>query len=134
MNGRLRNVDLAVVACFGRCGATGSVQCHTAHCVPIHGRSFADPVNDGLVFYIAFAAAQARHARGIIRQNLYLSLLVIAVLVVSTTTGVSGIGLAVVIHEGSTLLVIGNALRLLAYQGGNAPRAPSAAASQRVRR
>lgn len=55
----------------------------------------------------------SRTARAVIRQNLYISLAVIAVLVVATTTGTFGIGPAVFVHEGSTLVVIANALRLL---------------------
>jgi len=51
----------------------------------------------------------------VIRQNLFVSLGVIAVLIVATTTGFIGIGAAVVMHEGSTLVVIANALRLLSY-------------------
>ena len=66
---------------------------------------------------LPFAIGLSRRARAIIRQNLYLSLAVIAVLIVATTTGVFGIGPAVVVHEGSTLVVIGNALRLLLYEG-----------------
>jgi Cd2+/Zn2+-exporting ATPase len=34
----------------------------------------------------------------------------------STIFGLANIGMAVVIHEGSTLLVVFNALRLLAYK------------------
>ena len=64
---------------------------------------------------LPFAIGLSRKARGIIRQNLYLSLSVIAVLILATTTGIFGIGPAVLVHEGSTLVVIGNALRLLAY-------------------
>jgi Cd2+/Zn2+-exporting ATPase len=64
---------------------------------------------------LPFAVGLSRQARGIIRQNLYVSLGVIALLILATTTGVIGIGPAVFIHEGSTLVVIGNALRLLGY-------------------
>ncbi len=64
---------------------------------------------------LPFAIGLSRTARGIIKQNLAVSLGVIALLVVATTTGMVGIGPAVVVHEGSTLLVIANALRLLAY-------------------
>ena len=67
---------------------------------------------------LPFAIGLSRQARAIIRQNLYLSLGVIALLIVATTTGIIGIGPAVVMHEGSTLVVIGNALRLLVYGGG----------------
>jgi Cd2+/Zn2+-exporting ATPase len=66
---------------------------------------------------LPFAIGLSRQARAIIRQNLYLSLGVIALLIVATTTGIIGIGPAVVMHEGSTLVVIGNALRLLVYRG-----------------
>lgn len=64
---------------------------------------------------LPFAVGLSRLARSIIRQNLYLSLGVIAVLIVASTTGVFGIGPAVLVHEGSTLVVIANALRLLGY-------------------
>lgn len=64
---------------------------------------------------LPFAVGLSREARGIIRQNLYISLSVIAVLILATTTGIFGIGWAVLVHEGSTLVVIANALRLLAY-------------------
>jgi Cd2+/Zn2+-exporting ATPase len=65
---------------------------------------------------LPFAIGLSRQARSIIRQNLILSLGVIAVLIVATTTGAIGIGPAVVVHEGSSLVVVGNALRLLAYR------------------
>lgn len=68
---------------------------------------------------LPFAVGLSRQARGIIRQNLYVSLGVIALLIFATTTGFFGIGAAVLVHEGSTLVVIANALRLLGY----APRA-----------
>lgn len=55
-------------------------------------------------------------ASGIIRQNLYLSLGMVAFLIPATIVGFVGIGPAVVFHEGSTLVVVANALRLLAYR------------------
>lgn len=64
---------------------------------------------------LPFAIGLSRTARGIIKQNLFVSLGVILLLVVATTTGLVGIGGAVVMHEGSTLVVIANALRLLRY-------------------
>lgn len=64
---------------------------------------------------LPFAVGLSRKARGVIRQNLYISLAVIAVLILATTTGIFGIGEAVLVHEGSTLVVIANALRLLSY-------------------
>ncbi len=65
---------------------------------------------------LPFAVGLSRRARTIIRQNLFLSLCVIAVLIIATTTGMFGIGPAVLVHEGSTLVVIANALRLLLYE------------------
>lgn len=66
---------------------------------------------------LPFAVGLSRQARSIIQQNLYISLGVIAFLILATTTGLIGIGPAVLMHEGSTLVVIGNALRLLGYRG-----------------
>ena len=65
---------------------------------------------------LPFAVALSRVARSIIRQNLWLSLGVIAILIPATLAGLAGIGPAVIIHEGSTLVVVFNALRLLGYQ------------------
>ncbi len=59
----------------------------------------------------------SRKASRTIRQNLYISLGMVAVLIPATLAGVVGIGPAVVFHEGSTLVVVANALRLLAYRG-----------------
>lgn len=65
---------------------------------------------------LPFAIGLSRHARGVIRQNLVFSLGVIAVLSITTILGFARIGPAVIVHEGSTLIVIGNALRLLLYK------------------
>lgn len=65
---------------------------------------------------IPFAIGLSRRTRRVIQQNLAISLGVIAVLILATTTGLFGIGPAVLVHEGSTLLVVGNALRLLRYR------------------
>jgi Zn2+/Cd2+-exporting ATPase len=65
---------------------------------------------------LAFAVGLARRTRSIIRQNLVIALGVIVILIAVTTTGLAGIGPAVVFHEGSTLVVIANALRLLRYE------------------
>ena len=64
---------------------------------------------------LPFAIGLARQTRRIIKQNLVASLGVIALLVIATTTGLIGMGPAVAVHEGSTLLVIANALRLLMF-------------------
>lgn len=65
--------------------------------------------------HLPFAVGLSRHTRRIIRQNVFVSLGVVAVLVPATIFGL-GIGPAVALHEGSTLLVVANALRLLAYR------------------
>ena len=64
---------------------------------------------------LPFAVGLSRSTSRIIRQNLWVSLGVVAVLIPATIFGLS-IGTAVLFHEGSTVLVVVNALRLLAYQ------------------
>ena len=65
---------------------------------------------------LPFAVNLSRRSSRIIRQNLWASLGVVVFLIPATITGLAGIGLAVLVHEGSTLLVVANALRLLAYR------------------
>jgi len=65
--------------------------------------------------HLPFAVDLSRATRSIILQNVFVSLGVVALLVPSTILGL-GIGTAVAVHEGSTLLVVFNALRLLAYR------------------
>jgi Cd2+/Zn2+-exporting ATPase len=64
---------------------------------------------------LPFAVGLSRKTRGIIRQNLWMSIGMVAFLVPATLFGL-GIGPAVALHEGSTLVVVFNALRLLAYR------------------
>lgn len=64
---------------------------------------------------LPFAIGLSRRAYRVIRQNLWISLGVVAILLIATLTGFAGIGLAVFIHEGSTLFVVANALRLLRH-------------------
>ncbi len=71
---------------------------------------------------LPFAIGPSRQAARVIRQNLAISMIVIAVLVVATLAGWAGIGTAVLLHEGSTLVVIGNSLRLLVYKADQEPR------------
>lgn len=75
--------------------------------------------------HLPFAVGLSRRTKSIIRQNVYVSLGVVAVLVPATILGL-GIGPAVAMHEGSTLVVVFNALRLLAYRDAG-PRRPSGA-------
>ncbi len=61
------------------------------------------------------AVGLSRQTRKIIRQNIFISLGMIAFLVPFVLFGFAGMGLAVLLHEGSTLVVVLNALRLLGY-------------------
>jgi Cd2+/Zn2+-exporting ATPase len=70
--------------------------------------------------HLPFAVGLSRRTRSVIRQNVFVSLGVVAILVPATIFGL-GIGPAVAMHEGSTLLVVINALRLLAYRDPGSP-------------
>lgn len=74
---------------------------------------------------LPFTVGLSRQTRRIILQNLYVSLGVVAFLVPATILGL-GIGPAVALHEGSTLLVVFNALRLLGYRDRSRPTFPTA--------
>ncbi len=65
--------------------------------------------------HLPFAVGLSRQTSRIIKQNLWASLGMVAFLIPATLFGLK-IGVAVVFHEGSTLLVVANALRLLAYR------------------
>ena len=64
---------------------------------------------------LPFVVGLSRQTSRIIRQNLWFSLGMVAFLVPATVLGLQ-LGAAVVLHEGSTLLVVLNDLRLLAYK------------------
>jgi Cd2+/Zn2+-exporting ATPase len=57
----------------------------------------------------------ARKTFAIIKQNLAISLGVIAILITTSLIGVMDLPGAVIFHEGSTIVVVLNALRLLRY-------------------
>jgi Zn2+/Cd2+-exporting ATPase len=57
-----------------------------------------------------------RASRAIIVQNIIISLGVIAMLIITSLTGIVSIGIAVIFHEGSSLIVVANTLRLLGYK------------------
>jgi Cd2+/Zn2+-exporting ATPase len=65
------------------------------------------------------AIGLGRATVGIIRQNLVISLGMVAVLVPAALLGLN-LGAAVVFHEGSTVAVVLNALRLLRWRPGAA--------------
>lgn len=64
---------------------------------------------------LPFAVGLSRASRAIIRQNLAISLGVIGLLIVTSVFGLVQLSGAVILHEGSTLVVVLNALRLLRY-------------------
>lgn len=65
---------------------------------------------------LPFAIGLSRQARKIIKQNIWISLGVVALLIPATILGLANMAVAVVIHEGSTLVVVFNALRLLRFK------------------
>jgi Zn2+/Cd2+-exporting ATPase len=65
---------------------------------------------------LPFAVGLSRASRAIIKQNLGISLGVIALLLLTSVTGLLQLSWAVVFHEGSTIVVVLNALRLLGYR------------------
>lgn len=68
---------------------------------------------------LPFAVGLGRATRGIIAQNLVIAIGTILLLMTLAITGQTGLGITVAAHEGSTLLVVLNALRLLNYQFRN---------------
>jgi len=66
---------------------------------------------------VPFAVRLSRATSRIIRQNLIASLAIVAFLILATFLGLN-IGAVVLIHEGSTLIVVVNALRLLNFERG----------------
>jgi Zn2+/Cd2+-exporting ATPase len=66
---------------------------------------------------LPFAIGLGRQTNLIVRQNLWVALGVVALLVPSAALGLAGIGPAILLHEGSTVAVALNALRLLRYDG-----------------
>lgn len=65
---------------------------------------------------LSFVVGLGRATRAIVRQNLAVSIGVIALLIVSTVAGFTGISSGIVLHEGSTLVVALNSLRLLRFE------------------
>ena len=66
---------------------------------------------------LPFAVGLARQTTRIVRQNLTIAIGIAAVLIVCSVAGLAKVSQAVVFHEGGTLLVIANGLRLLRYRG-----------------
>jgi Cd2+/Zn2+-exporting ATPase len=62
------------------------------------------------------AIGLSRYSRRLIRQNLAIALGVIAILAPIAALGYAYLGVAVLFHEGSTVVVVLNAMRLLVYR------------------
>jgi len=69
---------------------------------------------------LPFIIDLGRRTRRILQQNLWIALIVIVSMSILALTGLAGISTAVVLHEGSTILVVLNGLRLLRYNSHNA--------------
>jgi Cd2+/Zn2+-exporting ATPase len=65
--------------------------------------------------HLPYAVTLARQANRVVRQNLVFAFAVMGALLLATYLGRLWLPLAVAGHEGSTVLVILNALRLLAF-------------------
>ena len=66
---------------------------------------------------LPFAVGLSRASRRIIQQNLAISLGIIGLLIVTSVLSIVPLSGAVVLHEGSTIVVVLNALRLRRFQG-----------------
>jgi Cd2+/Zn2+-exporting ATPase len=64
---------------------------------------------------LPFVIGLSRASKLVIKQNIWISLGVVVLLVPATILGLTNIGLAVAFHEGSTIVVVLNALRLLRF-------------------
>ncbi|PTX62274.1 Cd2+/Zn2+-exporting ATPase [Kordia periserrulae] len=65
---------------------------------------------------LPFVFGLSNASKKIIKQNIYISLGMVFFLVPITILGLTNIGVAVLLHEGSTIVVVLNALRLLRYE------------------
>ena len=65
---------------------------------------------------LPFVIGLSRESKRIIKQNIFISLGVVVLLVPVTILGLTNIGIAVAFHEGSTIVVVINALRLLRFK------------------
>ncbi|HNB24072.1 MAG TPA: HAD-IC family P-type ATPase, partial [Candidatus Melainabacteria bacterium] len=72
---------------------------------------------------LPFAVELSRVATTTIKQNMAIALGVSALLIVATIFNLVQISSAVVLHEGSTLLVLFNGLRLIKFRGSEGNRA-----------
>jgi len=74
---------------------------------------------------LPYALALSRASRRIVLQNVSVSMGMVAVLIPLAILGMLPITLAVILHEGSTVVVVLNGLRLLAFKDVPLPVAPT---------
>ena len=65
---------------------------------------------------LPFAVGISRASRSIVRQNVFISMGMVFTLIPLAILGIIPIWLAVIMHEGSTVSVVLNSLRLLGYK------------------
>ncbi|MCP4797826.1 MAG: HAD-IC family P-type ATPase, partial [Phycisphaeraceae bacterium] len=70
---------------------------------------------------LPFALRMARRTRRIILQNVFVSMGMVILLIVLGVLGITNLATAVVLHEGSTIVVVLNALRLLGVADETVP-------------
>lgn len=80
---------------------------------------------------LPFVIGLSRQTSRTIKQNLWISFGMVAILVPATLFGLQ-LGAAVFFHEGSTVLVVLNALRLLAYRDQSEEKVPALSARQKL--
>ena len=71
---------------------------------------------------LPFAVALSRAAHTIVQQNLWAALGVVALLIPATMFGLASLGIAVLLHEGATVLVVLNALQFLRFVDSAGPQ------------
>ena len=71
------------------------------------------------------AVALSQACRRMIMQNLLIALSVICIVSPLAVVGIADLGPAVILHEGSTVVVVLNALRLLRWKTGRRATAPA---------
>jgi len=64
---------------------------------------------------LPYAVSLGRKTLQVVKQNIFISSAVILLLLIASGFGLASIAFAVVIHEGSTLVVVANSLRLLRH-------------------
>lgn len=73
-------------------------------------------MNDAIVT-LPYLLGLSRKTFGVVRQNVYGSLIVKGLILLAGITGLAGLGVAVAVDAGTAILVVLNGLRLFGYRG-----------------